>query len=402
MKALLTTLIPIVMIIALYAQNITYIDLTQVKFGDIPANSIFEEIKCVPLETHPAGLLNINHATYYLTDKYIIATASVRMRFDVRVAYLFDRETGAFIRQVSAVGQGPDEYLFGHYLRYGFDEKNGILFVTDSPGGSSCKGINIETNKAELIIKKPVNEYPYERFRTDAPWFLKDNVYISYCHNMTGKDKDRLIVHDKEGAIIKRFPNYLEYKQIGLTTLVPPAIFYYLKGQTYFKEYYIDTIYCVDEKNLTPHIVFLLGDKQPSYYYKMDADSQKGKYIITFVSESDSFVLFNFYSPTETMGGPLVAKNIKSATSHTGYYDKKSKQVYISSTADSKNSGFTATGLPVSFLPISINKNKEMISHIDPEELMKYKDKTDPKYKYLFQNIQEDDNPIVIIAKLKD
>ena len=37
-----------------------------------------------------------------------------------------------------------------------------------------------------------------------------------------------------------------------------------------------------------------------------------------------------------------------------------------------------------------------MIAQIDPEELMKYKDKIDPKYKNLFQNIQEDDNPIVI------
>mgnify|MGYP003623497043 FL=1 len=43
-----------------------------------------------------------------------------------------------------------------------------------------------------------------------------------------------------------------------------------------------------------------------------------------------------------------------------------------------------------------------MIARVDPAELIKYKDKIDSKYKYLFQGIQEDDNPIVIIAKLKD
>ena len=35
-------------------------------------------------------------------------------------------------------------------------------------------------------------------------------------------------------------------------------------------------------------------------------------------------------------------------------------------------------------------------------KIMKYKDKTDPKFQHLFLNIREDDNPIVIIAKLKE
>lgn len=43
-----------------------------------------------------------------------------------------------------------------------------------------------------------------------------------------------------------------------------------------------------------------------------------------------------------------------------------------------------------------------MIAYIDPEELIKYKNQLSPKYKQLFKDIQEDDNPIVIIAKLKD
>jgi len=181
-----------------------------------------------------------------------------------------------------------------------------------------------------------------------------------------------------------------------------PGIFYYYNEQTYFKECnYNDTVFRVDDKNMTPHIIFRLGNKQPSYYYQDFAENNKGKYLINFVSESDSYIVFNFSYFTETqrgLEGETIGKNF---ARHTGYYDKKSKQVFISSTSDFKKPGYAAPGFPISFYPISINKGKEMIAKIDPEELMKYKDRIDPKYRHLFQNIKEDDNPIVIIAKLK-
>ena len=154
MKMLIFTILHYVLIAAINAQSITYIDLTKAKFGDIPANRIFEEIEIVPLETHPDALLNVDHPNYYLTDKYIIAMTSIRKVFSVGVAYLFDRKTGSFIRQVSAIGQGPDEYLFSPYNEYGFDENNSILYVTDNLMGELCKGINIDTNKTALIVKK--------------------------------------------------------------------------------------------------------------------------------------------------------------------------------------------------------------------------------------------------------
>ena len=397
MKVLSYTIVSFALFSALNAQNITFIDLTQAKFGEISANRIFEDIKYIPLETHQDGLLNIMSATYYLTDKYIIA-----MNF-LGGAYLFDRETGKFIREVSSFGQGPDEYAGPLYNRYGFDEKNNILFA----GGTyekSWKCINIETNKVESILSKPLPDNNSENFSAVAPWLLKDNIYISFCNNRTGKDKVRLIIYDKKGTVIKKYPNYLEYDNSGITSM--PAnngIFYYYNGLTYFKEWnYNDTVYRVDENKMAPHIIFQLGNKQPSYYHQNNAESNKGKYLMNFVFESDSFVLFNFSYYTETIRISNVTQDPRNYVSiHSGYYDKKSKQVFISSSPDFKKSGYAAIGLPVSFYPISLNKNKEMIAYINPEELMKYNDKIEPQYKHLFQNIREDDNPIVIIAKLK-
>jgi len=393
MKIILANLF-FTLFLTLNAQNVIHIDLTQAKFGETPANKIFEEIRYIPLETHKGGLLKVNSASYYLTDKYIIAMN----RF--KGAYLFDRETGKFIREISSFGQGPNEYSGILYNEYGFDEKNNILFATDA---GSWKCINIETNKVESTIKRPKSDNNIDNFRSEAPWLINNDKYVSFSNNKTGKDKIRLIIFNKEGTVLKKYPNYLEYDKDPANGSWPgyPGIFYNYKGKVYFKEwFYNDTVFSVDENGMIPNIIFKLGNKQPSYYHQMNADYNKGKYRISFVHESDSFILFNFSQYTETVkvGYETAGKN---ASDYTGYYDKKSKQVYISSTPDLKQSGYIAPGISMNFIPMVINKNNEMVATIDPAELIKSKEKIEPEYKHLFKDMQEDDNPILIIAKLK-
>jgi hypothetical protein len=89
----------------------------------------------------------------------------------------------------------------------------------------------------------------------------------------------------------------------------------------------------------------------------------------------------------------------KNVSTHTEYYDKKKRRIYISSTSDFRKLGYTINGITETFHPIYINGNKEMI---EPKKLLKHKVITNSKYESLFLNIQEDDNPIIIIAKLKN
>ena len=307
---------------------------------------------------------------------------------------------------MSSIGRGPNEYQTYIYARYGFDEYNNTLFTSDKgPYGKEWKCINVETNKIESIFKKPWPENDDDNFSAYAPWLLRDNLYVSFSNNRTGKEKTKLIVFNREGTIIRRFPNHLEYNWKNTGMPYNPGIFYYYNGLTYFKEwFYNDTVFLVNEHNVSPHIIFKLGNKQPSYAHQAEANFNKEKYLINFVYESDLFVLFNFryFAEVGTMnfsGGTITqGKNI---STHTGYYDKKSKQVYISSTSDFTKSGFEISGIPIGFHPIFINKNHEMIAQIDPEELMQNRDKMDSRHTYLFQKVREDDNPIVIIAKLK-
>ena len=393
MKILLTILIPFILYFTLNAQNLVNIDLTRAKFEATNADKIFKDFKIVSLETHEDAFLKKN-CTFYLTDKYIIAVELFQG------AYLFDRKTGAFIREVSSFGQGPDQYTGYIFPKCGFDEKNNTLFVgTSVSTGKLWKCINIETNKIESTIKTPVPKNSNGVSPAYAPWLIKNNTYVSFCNNRTGKDKIRLIVYNKAGTIIKTYPNYLQYEKENLNNFPSNnGIFYYYNSSTYFKEWhYNDTVFRVDEKSMTPHLIFKLGNKQPSYKLQENVNNKQGKYLIDFVCESNLFVLYNFiYFAKEANPQPL-----RRGVSCTGYYDKRSKQSYLSSTPDIKKTGYVITGIPVRFVPISINSKKEMIAQIDPEEIIKYRDQLSPKYKSLFKDIQEDDNPIVIIATLK-
>lgn len=98
MKILLTIIISFTIFLTSSAQNVTSVDLTKSKFKETNAEEIFKDVKIISLETHKDGLIE-KHCTYYLTDKYIIAVGFLQR------AYMFDRETGAFIREVSSLGQ---------------------------------------------------------------------------------------------------------------------------------------------------------------------------------------------------------------------------------------------------------------------------------------------------------
>ena len=124
MKIISVAIISFVVFFSLNAQDLTYIDITQAKFEIKNAEEIFEDFQIVPLETHPEGLLKFETADFYLTDRYIIGMHTFGP------ACLFDRKTGAFIREISSRGRGPDEYAAILYGKYGFDEENNILLKT--------------------------------------------------------------------------------------------------------------------------------------------------------------------------------------------------------------------------------------------------------------------------------
>lgn len=368
---------------SLLGQSVINIDLTKAKYEKVDINRLYNIIEYVSLKLTPNALIKIKNATYYLSEKYIIA-----VNFFVG-AYFFDRKSGKFIREISRFGSEPNEYSFRMVNYYGFDEVK-VLFADE---WNKWKGFDVNSNTLALTIKKPPYKNQKNNLTIYSPWRLSKDKYISFVNNQTGNDAAKLVIYNKEGVLVKSYSNDKQYKNVNNEKPFDYGIFYYYKNITYFKEVgYNNTVYSVSEKLMIPHIVFNLGNKEPSYMNREVKNYNKDKFFIDFVREADSYVFFNYYTLADYYGQRIY---------YTGYYDKRSKQTYTCFNGNEKSGYYN--NLPL-LIPQYITGKNEALFIIDPAELIEYKDTgktSDKKIQQLISNAKEDDNPIIVIASIR-
>jgi len=382
------------------AENeIITIDLTKSIEGDIPMSTFFNNnIEYVKLETTKECLLT--HPSIYVTENYIIASIFFKG------AYLFDRKTGKFIHEISRPGQGPEDYLNVMGL-YGFNEKHKLLFFHNI---NHWRGFDIETNKLKVVVRNPAFLEKYNKknkyLNINLPRMLNDSTYIGYTNNVTGKIPYQLITFNKDGEVLKEYPNYVFYDHIGMETPFNQGIFYNYDNNLYFKDQgYNDTVYKIEENKLTPHIVFNFGDKKtnpPTTTTNINgisiADVNIGKWSITSVHETKKHVFF----ACKVSGGLRVTDN----SFFSGYYDKKTQQVYTTKNHRKSSGYINNIDNFLDFQIQTINNNGEFFGIIDAEKIVDYMKKNkNNSIRSKINNIteiQEDDNPIVVIARLRE
>lgn len=364
--------------------------------GEIRMSQLFEnDIEYVRLETTKDCLLV--QASIYVTKQYIIA---VNMSSVTGGAYLFDRKTGKFIKEISSRGPGPDEYSFMSLSSNAFNEKYNILFFDDL---KQWKGFDIETNKLVIKVKNPAFKRKYaieKKYRNiNNIHILEENVFAGYTNNVTGKCPYKLVLFDREGEIIKEFPNYIFYEKMGMDEPFNEGIFYRYNNSLYFKEEYNDTIFKVTKKELYPHIILDLGSKAkqpPNGELKINSISiakGSGGWSVSSVKETNKCVFFSGHIDREA--------NDNRDSFFFGYYDKIKNKTYLTN----KKIINDIDGFP-DIIPQKLNFDGEFSYALNPEVLINYSENNNiNKIQYKiddFFNIREDDNPIVVIAKLKD
>ena len=104
LKILLSLWLNMIILFSIQAQIL--IDWNKVQEEPIALSSFASTIEYIPLETTDECLLR-PHAGFYLTDKYIIAVDAIYG------AYLFNRENGKFIHQITKRGQGISLWIQG-------------------------------------------------------------------------------------------------------------------------------------------------------------------------------------------------------------------------------------------------------------------------------------------------
>jgi hypothetical protein len=149
----------------------------------------------------------------------------------------------------------------------------------------------------------------------------------------------------------------------------------------------------VSEKLLIPKLVLYLGTYQPTLEWKWmtEKERQKHEYIgLRTLIESESFFIFEFYFQKKYF---------------QGIFNKNTSNLIIAEKDNGINNNIDGF---VSFSPVSISTNGFLIGYIEAYKVLEWFVKNPDKAAKLpthlqkLKTIKETDNPIVIIAKLKE
>lgn len=340
----------------------------------ININDISKECKYIVLESTKESLIDDN-STIYSDDQYLVAISRKQI-------LLFDRESGRFIREIGNPGNGPNEYSIA-YTSMPYNERLKVVYAKRNHERSEY-GLD-----GKLIITKkgPAQVWDFVN--------LDENTYVSFIDNYEGDEKKKIVIFNKEDSIIKIFPNYQSFPFKGSFFVYSPnSWFYMLNKQTNFCEKFNDTLFAVTLNSLIPRFVFEKGEYSFPYELRGDIINIEEKYFLSEnVLESTKFLLYTF----------SFKKKI-----YTAVYDKKQKNTIVNDYIGEWGNGYINN--INDFVPLeisSINEEDELICTIDAYKIKLWFEENPekinqlPEYLKNLNNIQETNNPIIIIAKLK-
>lgn len=362
--------------------NLYEIDPRTFDENKITLAEIADDIIYIPLDnSFPIGIIY----SYKITDKSIYLSAK-----DISIL-AFNRD-GKMPRKIGSRGRGPGEYGYGLY--FAVDDKTGTIYVLDY---SKIKVYSKNGNFLRDILLKEYGGGRIEFF--DSKLFFPDFLE-------SGNSKYNWIILDTLGNLINKkensippFPNNMGVG--GSIYKFQDRIFYY--------NYFNDTIFSI-LPDLSWEAAFLFSPGEHRWpRSKLDVTQLSPYMSPVSLFETDCFIVF-----------------------HYGYHnrgafaliDKKNKKTFLAYlTSEVSSSGVTTHGgflnnldggMP--FQPdkyYTENDQEYMIAEINPYQLKDHVASSEfknsaPEYpekktklEKLANSLNENDNPILILVKLK-
>jgi len=358
------------------------------KAQEILISDFAEHLEYVVLESKKPIDRNLK---VYSSGDYLICMA-------YRQIYLFDRHTGKFIKEIGTYGNGPGEYNNSFY----FDSETQQVIASRMEGylGYDLNGKPIRT------MIKPKHEDEGGTLSTMT--LLDKNMMVYYYSNSRGYAKDRLLIVDEYGEVSRTFSHFESFvPQVRVSQVIPPVFYHYGKN-TMFLEFCVDTIYQITKDALFPQYHISMGKYKPPYEKQCEMFLPPNPLMYQYFwfrnfGETDRLLFFDFTHKKAN-------STDSSPSSFFGYYDKKIKTVKIADVDKNrrriKNNIDYFVDIQFSSWTINHEKN-EMVSYIDAIDVVNWFQQNHQKVKKLpshfkkLSTLKEDDDPIVVIAKLK-
>lgn len=334
------------------------------------------EIEYVRLETADEGLVAGNARAYVLED-YIYTVA-------FRQILQFDRKTGKFIKELSHYGNDPEAYQYT--LPDTPPTKSNEIYVRT---GNRIKTLN---SKGEI---KTVASGPTE---VDHSFEIEEGIFAGYVLNKSCDIKDQVVIFNRKGEVIKSFPNHQQCEPNRTNSFsfnIGEGWFFTKSNDVFFKEAFNDTVFKVTKEKLLPAVIFDMGEHSPPYEKKeiMEDDDYLNMYSVSNIDLNDDYVFFNIKYQGQRF---------------SAYHDIKENQTHLAYERYAERSSFQDDlNEFIPFSPQYINDQNELVYNVEAEKIYNwFQDNPDkieslPKNLQNLQNIDREDNPMVMIVKLK-
>lgn len=341
-------------------------------------SNIATEVEYIPLETGNDIMIGKNPIAYATKDFILV--------FNFRQILQFNREDGAFIREIGRVGNGPGEYSRATLLTP-VDEETQTIFAL-----ANTKRISYAfdgQHKGSVVLNPDVADVVK----------ISDNCFAGYHPNFSGSENVKVSLYDSLGNILNKFANHsiAPNEENAINIWNPHGWFYKFNNQTYFAELFNDTLYSINSKYLEPRYIFNLGRYSAPYEKQNTTDfaskQAANHFLFNSIFESKRYLFYTFRYQRQVI---------------TAAYNKATQAVGFS-TPDSP----TAIGGIVNDMhnlfpfPLStVSHNEEIVGLVDAHKVVQWfaennlQDASSAQILRLKQ-ISETDNPLVVIAKLK-
>lgn len=352
---------------------------TELKISDIAS-----EIVYIPLETTENNLIR-QIIKLYCSEDYIYVG-------DENGLYQFT-ESGKFIRQIGSLGRGPGEH--SSIMDFRVNEKANVIIVQ---GQFSTVEYDLEGNYIRNFKKFP--GYKFE--------FLDQDKMVFHKYSST-ENPVNIIITSLDIKPIREFYNY-NPRPSGINSNFSAPL-YRFNDRICFKENFNDTLFCIEDSILIPHIIFkekeLLLDK--SFEVKSTGDvsdliSQldlvEDKLMTQTIFESDRYAFISYRQGMNPRTHRYVRFLFDKVNSNTHCINNGEFQNDIDGGMD--------------FFPQLITGSKILIKWIDVNEFKAHTASkaflnSNPKYplkktelERLSSSLNEDDNQVLMIVKLKE
>ncbi len=362
-------------------------------------SDIAESIEFIPLETNHSTVVGDIDKIWYENGMFIFNT--LRKSFGILSIYY---SSGKYYNTLNRLGRGPDEYSSVYSVDV-YDKNliilTGFTIKEYSPEGRLLRTIPLEKSDTSSgflrVLKLDDNQY----LLATLPGFKKDHIYSGIIVDSLGKtiitfpypESEKKIDKNRNGTVAGGRP--IIFAKEGVGKIITGNNEYIISYNKDLQS--IDTIYKINfgEYNITDQ------------NFKPKGGHNNKIFLRAPILESENFIFLALNLST------LAHKPIKIKTSSgndallktsCALFDKRDNSFRLIDQPADYQIGFVddIEGGPA-FWPHYISDDDFMVSFVNASEFIRHAktNKVSDKFKIIADGLEETDNPVILLVKLK-